>query len=92
MANQIETRMPFMDKNLLEFSLGLPMKFRKEKWILKKVAERYLPHDIIYRPKQGFATPFFDPTQKPFALETMDLFLSQLNAKAQENTSQENIK
>ena len=33
------------------------MKGNTTKYLLKKVAERYLPHDIIYRPKTGFGAP-----------------------------------
>ena len=33
------------------------MKGSETKYILKKVAERYLPHDVIYRPKTGFGAP-----------------------------------
>ena len=30
---------------------------RESKYLLKKVAERYLPHRLIYRPKKGFSSP-----------------------------------
>ena len=61
MAVGIETRVPFLDLELVEFSKKIPPKFKMKgketKYILKKVAERYLPRDIIYRSKTGFGAP-----------------------------------
>lgn len=61
MAVGVEARVPYLDKELVEFSLKIPpsLKLRgnETKYILKKVAERYLPYDIIYRPKTGFGAP-----------------------------------
>lgn len=61
MAVGVEVRVPFLDKELVEFSTrippGLKMKGSTTKYLLRKVMERYLPHDIIYRPKAGFGSP-----------------------------------
>lgn len=61
MVKSLEVRVPYIDEKVVEFSAKLPphMKLRngETKWILKKVAERYLPHDVIYRPKTGFGAP-----------------------------------
>jgi len=61
MQKSLEVRVPYIDEKVVEFSAKLPphMKIRngETKWILKKVAERYLPHDVIYRPKTGFGAP-----------------------------------
>ena len=61
MAVGVEIRVPFLDTLLVEFSQKLPpkmkMKGKETKYILKKVAERYLPNEIIYRPKTGFGAP-----------------------------------
>jgi len=61
MAVGVEVRVPFLDKDLVEFSMKIPinlkMKGKETKYILKKVAERYLPKDVIYRPKTGFGAP-----------------------------------
>jgi asparagine synthase (glutamine-hydrolysing) len=61
MAVGVEARVPFLDSELVDFSLTIPpelkMKNGEAKYILKKVAERYLPNDIIYRPKTGFGAP-----------------------------------
>ena len=61
MAAGIEIRVPFLDNDLVDFSLKLPpeLKLNKSctKYILKKVAERYLPNEVIYRSKTGFGAP-----------------------------------
>ena len=58
MANSIETRVPFLDEDLVEYALRIParLKYRKgiSKYILKKSAEGILPDEIIYRKKWGF--------------------------------------
>ncbi len=61
MATGVEVRVPFLDLELVEFSCTIPphlkMKGKTTKYLLKKVMERYLPQDIIYRPKSGFGAP-----------------------------------
>lgn len=61
MAVGVEVRVPFLDKELVEFSTLIPtnmkMKGMNTKYILKKVAEKYLPNEVIYRSKAGFGAP-----------------------------------
>lgn len=61
MAASLEVRCPFLDKELVEMAWSLPdsMKLRgpKRKWLLKRVAAKHVPADVIYRPKLGFALP-----------------------------------
>lgn len=61
MAESIEVRVPFLDIDLVNFSTSLPpefkMKGKEVKYILKKTMEKYLPKEIIYRPKTGFGAP-----------------------------------
>lgn len=61
MACGVEVRVPFLDKELVEFSTRIPPSYKMKgittKYLLKKVMERYLPQDVIYRPKAGFAAP-----------------------------------
>lgn len=61
MANSLEAREPFLDHHLLEYMMSVPVKLKyknkETKYLLKKVAERYLPHDIVYRKKVGFGAP-----------------------------------
>jgi asparagine synthase (glutamine-hydrolysing) len=61
MAVGVEVRVPFLDLELVKFSTTIPvhlkLKGKTTKYILKKVAEKYLPTEIIYRPKSGFGAP-----------------------------------
>ena len=61
MAVGVEARVPYLDLELVEFANKLPVKLKMQgkttKYILRKVAERYLPVDVIYRPKTGFGAP-----------------------------------
>jgi len=61
MAHSIEMRVPFLDHRLVEYVTGLPgeLKIRRGvcKWILKQVARRRLPAEIVDRPKEGFVAP-----------------------------------
>jgi asparagine synthase (glutamine-hydrolysing) len=61
MAASVEVRVPFIDREMVEFAMSIPanLKFKngQGKYILKKAAERTLPHDIIYRQKASFGAP-----------------------------------
>ena len=61
MANSVEARVPYIDKRLYEFANSLParLKFKdgQLKYVLRKVAERHLPPELIYRRKNGLNLP-----------------------------------
>lgn len=61
MATSLEARVPFLDHRFVELSARIPsdMKLRNKqtKYILKKAMEDLLPHDILYRGKEGFSIP-----------------------------------
>lgn len=61
MAVSLEAREPLLDHRLVEFAARLPASMRlrrgEGKWLMKRAMERYLPRDILYRPKMGFVTP-----------------------------------
>jgi len=61
MANSLEARSPFLDHKLIEFAASLPenlkIKHLQPKYLLKKVAARLVPKDVIYRKKMGFGVP-----------------------------------
>ncbi|QBI21478.1 asparagine synthase (glutamine-hydrolyzing) [Egibacter rhizosphaerae] len=59
-SNAVESRIPFLDFDVVELGLGLPAHWkltngdRPEKWLLRKAFEGWLPHDLLWRPKQQF--------------------------------------
>ncbi|MCI0663750.1 MAG: asparagine synthase (glutamine-hydrolyzing), partial [Acidobacteria bacterium] len=61
LANSVEARFPFLDVELVEFAREIPPDLKlngfTEKYILKRVAEGKLPHEIIHREKFGFRAP-----------------------------------
>jgi asparagine synthase (glutamine-hydrolysing) len=73
MAHSLEVREPLMDHPLVEWMSSLPPAFKlrngQGKVLLKKALEPYLPAEILYRPKMGFAVPlaqwFRGPLREP---------------------------
>jgi asparagine synthase (glutamine-hydrolysing) len=61
MAASVESRPPFLDHHLVELAFSLPshlkLRGRRGKWIVKEVARRYLPTEIVDRRKLGFRVP-----------------------------------
>lgn len=85
MATSLEAREPLLDHRLVEFAAGLPeglrIKGRQGKWLLKKAMERYLPQDILYRPKQGFVTPIAEWFRGPLASKARGVSKSAMLAR-----------
>jgi asparagine synthase (glutamine-hydrolysing) len=67
----LETRERLLDHWMIEFAAGLPHRERirgcQGKWLLKHTMERYLPDNILCRPKQGFVTPLAQWLRGPLA-------------------------
>ncbi|MDE7009154.1 MAG: asparagine synthase C-terminal domain-containing protein, partial [Lachnospiraceae bacterium] len=61
MANSLETRVPMLDKDVVEFAWTLPIEFKRGdgegKQVLRNVLYRYVPKEIMDRPKKGFSIP-----------------------------------
>jgi len=79
MATSLETRVPLLDHKIAEFVFQLPGKLKVRhlttKWIFKKTMERLLPHENIYRSKEGFSIPIKHWLRK----ELKDLMLDYLS-------------
>ena len=64
MINSVEARTPLIDQELVELSFkidpNLKIKDQESKYLLKKVALKYLPKEIVYRKKKGFSYPFME--------------------------------
>ncbi|WP_298333719.1 XrtA/PEP-CTERM system amidotransferase [uncultured Erythrobacter sp.] len=77
MAVSLEAREPLLDHRLAEFAARLPDSMRVRgatgKYLLKKCMERYLPQDVLYRPKQGFVTPIAEWMRGPLASEVQSI-------------------
>ncbi|MDG1974771.1 MAG: asparagine synthase (glutamine-hydrolyzing) [Flavobacteriaceae bacterium] len=79
MANSMEIRIPFLDKELTEFALSLPAKLKTKKgvpkYLLKKAFKNLIPDEILYGSKKGFGVPY------GYWLKTSlkEYFLTQLN-------------
>jgi len=77
MQNSLEVRTPFLDHKIVEFASELPSKFKlsglKTKYLLKKLALRYLPNEIINRPKKGFGIPITEWLKKDLKEPMLDL-------------------
>jgi asparagine synthase (glutamine-hydrolysing) len=61
MAHSVEARSPLLSKELIEFAALIPASLRlrgyNTKYLLKKLAARYVPPEIVYRKKRGFVMP-----------------------------------
>ena len=76
MSCSLETRAPFLDHQIVEFSSRIPLKFKingnNQKIILKKILKKYLPDHLFKRPKMGFEVPIDDWIRGPLKDFTYD--------------------
>ncbi|PUZ30105.1 asparagine synthase (glutamine-hydrolysing) [Chitinophaga costaii] len=77
MANSVEVRYPFLDKNLVEFSAAIPSELKlngfTEKYILRKMGEPVLPQQIMEREKFHFIAP-----GSPYLLQQNNEYINEL--------------
>jgi asparagine synthase (glutamine-hydrolysing) len=81
MMSSLEARCPFMDREVVEWAAHLPSSVKARPWekkaLLKRVAARRLPREVIYRPKHGFSLPVDGWFRGPWAAAAHDIIFSQ---------------
>ncbi len=86
MANSLEVREPLLDHPWMEWISGLPPEFKlssgQGKFIFKKALEKYLPDDILYRPKKGFAVPLASWFRGPLKAKVQQMVNSPVLAQS----------
>ncbi|MCJ8327339.1 MAG: asparagine synthase (glutamine-hydrolyzing) [Campylobacterales bacterium] len=78
MANSLEVRTPFLDVNLVDYAFAIDSKLKvgdTNKYLLKKVAAKYIPNEIITRTKKGFNSPFNEWIFAEYKDSILDLIL-----------------
>jgi asparagine synthase (glutamine-hydrolysing) len=73
MACSLEVRVPMLDPDFVEWTMGLPRQLKlaggKSKIVLKRALEPLVPHEVLYRRKQGFSVPLASWFRGPFGTE-----------------------
>lgn len=69
MAVSLETRVPMLDRDVVEFAWTLPLAYRQENGVRKKILRdilyRYVPRELMERPKTGFSIPLHRWLRQP---------------------------
>lgn len=82
MRSAVETRVPYLDANFVEFAFSLPSEYKlvctSDKVILRDIARRILPTEIAERPKRGFPLPLGSWLRGPLRPWVEELVLSNL--------------
>lgn len=69
MAVSLETRVPMLDRDVVEFAWSLPVSYKKQgevtKKVLRDVLYKYVPREMMERPKKGFSIPIMKWLKEP---------------------------
>ncbi len=80
MAVSLETRVPMLDRDVVEFAWTLPLAYRQgggvSKKILRDILYRYVPRELMERPKKGFSIPLHRWLKQPGLREWAESLLA----------------
>lgn len=78
MGNSLEVRTPFLDFNLVNYMFSVESHIKvgdTNKYLLKKIASKYIPNEIINRTKKGFNSPFNEWLNKEYKDKILDVIV-----------------
>lgn len=78
MGNSLEVRTPFLDFNLVNYMFSVDSNIKvgdTNKYLLKKIASKYIPEEIINRTKKGFNSPFNEWLNKEYKDKILDVIV-----------------
>ena len=79
MIHSLEVRVPLLDHRIVQLAADIPIGWKarngQRKLILKRLAERYVPPEVLHRPKQGFSLPISSWMLREMA-DVLDLLIS----------------
>ena len=78
MGNSLEVRTPFLDFNLVNYMFSVESHIKvgdTNKYLLKKIASKYIPQTIINRTKKGFNSPFNEWLNKEYKDKVLDVIV-----------------
>lgn len=87
MAVSLETRVPMLDKDVVEFAWTLPVDYERSngvgKRVLRDVLYRYIPREMMERPKKGFSIPIDQWLKEPYLREWAETLIDRKTLKQQ---------
>lgn len=87
MAVSLETRVPMLDKDVVEFAWSLPVEYKRQgtvgKQVLRDVLYRYVPREMMERPKKGFSIPIDKWLLKPALREWAEMLIDRETLRRQ---------
>lgn len=87
MAVSLETRVPMLDKDVVEFAWSLPLEYKRQdgtgKLVLRDVLYKYVPKELMDRPKKGFSIPIAKWLKEPSLRAWAEMLLDRRTLETQ---------